>query len=93
MSPADPTLASAKQLDAPCSYGANMQAFVGRPNLNNSFTDGLSNTIAFSEKYFKTFENLTPLPGGTPNAMINSYARLESNFDVTSLIPGSHNFP
>ncbi len=93
MSPADPTLASAKQLDAPCSYGANMHAFAGYPDLNRSFSDGLSNTISFSEKYFKTFENLTPRPGGSPHPMINSYARLKSNFDVTSLLPGSHNFP
>ncbi len=90
MSPADPTLASAKRLDAPSSYGANMQAFAGYPNLNNSFPDGLSNTISFSEKYFKTFENLNPRPGGSPHPMINSYAQLNSNFDLSRLIFGPY---
>ncbi len=93
LSPSDPTLTLAKRLDAPCSYGANMQAFAGYPNLNNSFPDGLSNTISFSEKYFKTLENLSPRPGGSSHPMINSYSRMESNFDETSLIPGSLNFP
>ena len=70
-----------------------MQTFKGYPNLNNSFPDGLSNTISFSERYFKTLENLSPRPGGSPHPMRNSYSNLKSNFDETSLIPGSNNFP
>ncbi len=33
------------------SFGASMWAFVGAPNVNNSFPDGLSQTVLFTEKY------------------------------------------
>ena len=90
LSPSDPTIESAKRTDAPCSYGANMQALQGYPNLNNSFSDGLSNTISFSEKYFRTYENLTPRPGGSRAAIINSYKTIDSHFDELSVrFPGS----
>jgi hypothetical protein len=59
LSPADPTLAQ-PQADmiafAPCSYAANMTAFIGPPRLAASFPDGLSNTIAFTERYFMTWD-------------------------------------
>jgi len=74
LSPSDPSLSFAERLDAPCSYGANMQAFEGYPNLNSSFSDGLSNTISFSEKYFRAIENLTPRPGGSQAPIINRLA-------------------
>ena len=93
LSPSDPTIPLAKRLDAPCSYGANMHAFAGYPDLNRSFSDGLSNTISFSEKYFKTQENLSPSPGGTPIGIINSYKYIDSHFDLGSLVPGSNTFP
>lgn len=93
LSPSDPTIPLAKRLDAPCSYGVNMHAFAGYPDLNRSFSDGLSNTISFSEKYFKTQENLSPRPGGTPIGIINSYKYIASHFDLGSLVPGSHTFP
>jgi len=38
--------------EGPCSYAANLHAFIGPPTLTASFPDGLSNTIAFSERYF-----------------------------------------
>ena len=93
LSPSDPTIPLAKRLDAPCSYGANMHAFAGYPDLNRSFSDGLSNTISFGEKYFKTQENLSPRPGGTPIGIINSYKYIASHFDLGSLVPGSNTFP
>lgn len=37
--------------DSPSSFSANMTAFEGLPNLNASFTDGLSSTIAYVERY------------------------------------------
>lgn len=34
-----------------CSYPVNAQCFRGRNNLNNTFLDGLSNTVAFGQQY------------------------------------------
>ena len=33
------------------SYAANAQVFVGRPSLDRTFADGLSQTIVFAEHY------------------------------------------
>jgi prepilin-type N-terminal cleavage/methylation domain-containing protein len=39
----------------PTSYAANMTAFEGLPRLPASFPDGLSNTIAFAERYTMSY--------------------------------------
>lgn len=54
-SPADFSLAAYPDnpfaSDGNCSYAVNMRAFGGYPNLNRSFPDGPSNTIALAEHY------------------------------------------
>lgn len=56
-SPADPTLVFFKSPQAPpCSYAANMFAVEGAPTLTASFPDGTSGTIAYVERYYRTFE-------------------------------------
>lgn len=56
LSPSDPTYHLAVPTDAPVSYATNMTAIEGQPNLNRTFSDGTSNTIAFVERYFSSFE-------------------------------------
>lgn len=82
LSPSDPTLVLAKRLDAPSSYGANMHALQGYPSLTTTFSDGLSNTISFSEKYFRAIENL----GKIDAPILNRYSTLESHLDFHGLI-------
>lgn len=51
VSPADPTLGQPFRGNSRISYAANATGFRTRANLNASFPDGLSNTIAFAEHY------------------------------------------
>ncbi len=53
----------------PTSYAFNMAAFIGPPRFPRDQTDGTSNTIAFCERYFQTFE-LTLLPSATRDDML-----------------------
>jgi prepilin-type N-terminal cleavage/methylation domain-containing protein len=62
VSPADPSPAGPFEPHfAPASYAGNSQVFVGRPNLNTTFRDGTSNTIALAEHY--TYCGLDPFLG------------------------------
>jgi prepilin-type N-terminal cleavage/methylation domain-containing protein len=52
ISPADPTVGSeVAKGQAVTSYACNGQAFKNEPRMAVSFTDGMSNTIAFAEHY------------------------------------------
>lgn len=51
LSPADPTLGQPVLTKSRISYAANATGFRVKANLNSSFSDGLSNTIAFAEHY------------------------------------------
>jgi type II secretory pathway pseudopilin PulG len=53
LSPTDPTVARLppNSTHGPTSYGLNQQVFGGRPSLASTFADGLSNTIALSQRY------------------------------------------
>ena len=57
LSPADPTLDYADPPGSRASYGLNMSALETRPNLTNGFPDGLTNTIAGTERYFHSYMN------------------------------------
>ena len=59
-SPADPTYSALGKMNAAarsgaCSYGLNMTALEGRPNLTSGFPDGTSQTIAATERYAVSF--------------------------------------
>lgn len=60
MSPGDPSI-GIRHNEPVSSYAANIIAFSGPPRLTSSFPDGLSNTIAFSERYAVT-KNITIHP-------------------------------
>ena len=81
LSPSDPTLRFAERFDAPTSYGLNYTALEGRPNLQNGFPDGVSNTVAGVERYFASYQ-LTP-PGG-PMRIKCKYNEQLGNFDADS---------
>ncbi len=51
LSPADPSLSLIANHDGLTSYAANAQVFVDNPQLPQTFADGMSNTILFSEHY------------------------------------------
>jgi prepilin-type N-terminal cleavage/methylation domain-containing protein len=79
LSPGDPTLHLAERLDAPASYGLNMTALEGYPNLTSSFSDGTSNTIACVEKYFVAYI-LTFDP--SPMTVKNKYKEQATNYSI-----------
>ncbi len=81
-SPSDPTLAFAKRLDAPSSYAMNFTAFNARPTLAASFPDGLSNTIAMTEKYFQS--GLKFSDPHLPNTIKHSYNNNSPIYDPDS---------
>ena len=81
LSPGDPTAASAQSHEAPISYGFNITALEGFPNLVSGFSDGTSNTIAVAEKYFRTWQ-ITPPDG--PISVFMSYARFSTGYDPVS---------
>jgi prepilin-type N-terminal cleavage/methylation domain-containing protein len=85
LSPGDPSLQFAERFDAPCSYGLNYTALEGRPNLQNGFPDGTSNTTAAAERYFASYQ-LTP-PGG-PMRIKCKYNETSGYFDDVSGRPG-----
>ena len=70
LSPGDPTAAAALVKEKPISYGFNMTAFEGNPNLTSGFPDGASNTIALAEKHFRTWQVTHP---DGPMAVYMSY--------------------
>jgi type II secretory pathway pseudopilin PulG len=73
-SPADPTLMFYKSPQAPpCSYAANMFAVEGAPTLTASFPDGTSGTIAYVERYYRTFELGQSIVPAQRNEMRNGY--------------------
>lgn len=51
LSPADPSLSESARTTSRISYAANATGFRTRATLDGSFSDGLSNTIAFAEHY------------------------------------------
>jgi len=54
ISPSDPTVRETDKRHGPASYGANYWAFRrGGMSLSASFQDGTSNTLAFSEHYYR----------------------------------------
>jgi prepilin-type N-terminal cleavage/methylation domain-containing protein len=53
ISPGDPTMICAVKLSSPSSYGMNFTALEGFPNLATGFPDGVSNTIAITERYYR----------------------------------------
>jgi prepilin-type N-terminal cleavage/methylation domain-containing protein len=59
VSPADPTAGLWKHPEpgmyggGPSNYPANAWAFAGRASLNNTFSDGTSNTFMFAEHYYQ----------------------------------------
>jgi prepilin-type N-terminal cleavage/methylation domain-containing protein len=55
LSPGDPTIPSLGRMDAPSSYAANLVAFTGPPRIDASFPDGLSNTVAYAERYARSW--------------------------------------
>ncbi|MBX9582438.1 MAG: DUF1559 domain-containing protein [Gemmataceae bacterium] len=60
-SPADPSLATIGVDDGrfATSYVCNAQVFVGRPSLDRTFLDGLSQTIGFAEHYYRCGATVT----------------------------------
>jgi prepilin-type N-terminal cleavage/methylation domain-containing protein len=60
LSPGDPTAGSVVPGEKPISYGFNMTALEGFPKIVSGFSDGTSNTIAVSEKYFRTWQITIP---------------------------------
>jgi type II secretory pathway pseudopilin PulG len=57
--------------DDPTSYAFNMTAFAGPLNFPTSLTDGTSNTIALSERYFQTeCQEIRRFPGWQGNPPI-----------------------
>lgn len=79
ISPGDPTLDEAGRLDAPASYGLNLTALEGRPNLTSGFPDGTSNTIGCVERYFVSYL-LTFEPG--PMKVKTKYKKQVTNYDA-----------
>jgi prepilin-type N-terminal cleavage/methylation domain-containing protein len=94
ISPADPTLVFGPipELADPdlrlsvCSYGLNFTALEGKPNLTNGFQDGTSNTIACTERYFKSYQFTFPQVWGFggPKAVFTQYDE-----DSTMVMPPS----
>ncbi len=93
LSPGDPTLLDANYLTyadpsggtrkffsgGPTSYGFNSVGFEGPISFPAGLTDGTSNTIAYSEKYYQGKK--LPLPAGTSN--VNSwmmFAKIDAAF-------------
>jgi type II secretory pathway pseudopilin PulG len=70
LSPADPSAELPghgylpPDLNGNCSYGVNGAAFVPGANLNATFADGLSNTIAVLERYARCKETVTRVNDG-----------------------------
>ncbi len=85
--PADPTftsqgLSNGSAIQGPCSYGLNMSALEGRPNLTNGFPDGTSQTIAATERYIISYmlsDTSTPHSG----------AEWETGTSYAEVLPGS----
>jgi len=61
ISPGDPTIGLTPRDPAfrvvfgRSSYAVNLQAFLGPPRMQNSFSDGLSQTIGFAERYSRSW--------------------------------------
>ena len=79
ISPGDPTAAEALPIEKPISYAFNMTAIEAMPNLESGFSDGTSNTIAVSEKYFRTWQITTP---AEPLRLFMSYTAIYPGYDL-----------
>ena len=87
-SPSDPTLGFYKAgVGPPCNYAANMFILEGRPTLTASFPDGTSNTIAYVERYYRSFQFLNWSPGGGKHPDLCSYDASLPNYDPASFDP------
>jgi hypothetical protein len=81
LSPADPTLAKVEKGMAPASYGLNMTALEGRPQLANGFPDGTSNTIAGVERYTLSFHVGDSIG---PRLVAIDYGYPDTQYDATT---------
>ncbi len=61
VSPGDPT-SQFEPVWQQASYGINMTALEKRPSLSNGFPDGLSNTIAATERYYHSYMDSKDTP-------------------------------
>ncbi len=87
-SPSDPTLRFYKSPDStPCNYAANMFSLEGAPTLTASFPDGTSNTIAYVERYYRSFELVRWLPGGQKHPIVVTYDFAMPNYDPREYDP------
>ena len=85
LSPADPTLTQAEpnsMYHDAVSYGLNMTALETRPNLGSGFPDGLTNTIAATERYFLSFKNNPSLDPGAPRSdCLTTYSQVDTDLN------------
>lgn len=80
LSPADPTLNQGElnyqNYDVAC-YGLNMTALETRPKLGSGFPDGLTNTIAATERYFQSYvHNSSPAPNAPRIGCLTLYSEV-----------------
>ena len=88
--PADPTFPShwpdetskLGVIQGPCSYGLNMSALEGRPNLANGFPDGTGQTIAATERYFTSYML-------SDTTVAHSGAEYQTGTSYSEVIPGT----
>lgn len=79
LSPADPTLNLGDPPNAPASYGLNLTALETRPNLTSGFSDGLSNTIAATERYLHSYIHAPTVGPLSPTIeVVTSYTALST---------------
>jgi type II secretory pathway pseudopilin PulG len=72
-----------------CSYGLNFTALQGKPNLASGFPDGTSNTLACTERYFRSYQFTYPQVWGFggPKAVFTQYDDDSTMVDVDSKLP------
>jgi hypothetical protein len=74
--------------DGPTSYAFNMIAFVGPVRFPLGITDGTSNTIAFSERYFHTHDQGRRRPLNEPGSLSSYLMFGDVNPAYESATPG-----
>lgn len=79
VSPSDPTIDLTKN-PLPSSYCVNIYALETRPSIASGFPDGVTNTIAATEKYSVCYTN---------NYQISSNVRQQTNVEYGENMPGS----
>lgn len=87
--PADPTFpynwpepGNTGYIQGPCSYGLNLCALEGRPNLANGFPDGTGQTIAATERYFTSYML-------SDTTVAHSGAEYQTGTSYEEVIPGT----